>query len=241
MKHQPPARVNAEAVLAAVHSVGVECTEAQAQAIADHSNRVIETNQTMNLTRVTSPEGVLGLHVADSATVVALMLDMAPGDVLDMGSGAGYPGIVVQILLGWRTTLVESIKKKAAFLAQTVEEMGLPVQVLAERAEGLPVVSDARYDYVTARALSSLPSLVELAAPLLRRDGRLIAMKGAIEPEEISRGLQAGALCGLSLELEHRFQLPGGEQRAIIVFRKSGKSKIQLPRRSGMAQRNPLA
>lgn len=212
----------------------------QAALIRAHSEAVLETNRQFNLTRVTGPESVLSLHIGDSATALPYLNQSPPGDAADLGSGAGYPGIVLSILSGRHFVLVESVKKKASFLRQTAADLDLDVDVAAVRAEELALSRPGGFSVVVARALSSLPALVELASPLLVIGGRLIAMKARPTLEELAAGDAATRLCGMRRMRVTPFELPNGENRVVIEYERHGTVREHLPRRPGMAQRQPL-
>lgn len=241
MKHvadQPV--IQPEQVSEELARAGAVVSPEQALLIARHANAVLTANQTMNLTRVMDADGVLRLHIVDSATALAALAACPAGPLVDIGSGAGYPGFVLEILSGRPTTLVESVKKKAVFLAETATILDLPTTVLGERAEDVARQTPAAYACVVARAVSSLPSLVELAAPLLFKKGQLIAMKGPLGSDELLRGDAAAALCGMSRSSLSTFELTQGEKRTIVCYSKTGHPTQALPRRTGLAQRHPL-
>lgn len=241
MKHLRPAVINAQDVGAAISAVGGSGSDQELELIALHADAVLDENTRMNLTRVTEKSDVLRLHIADSATAMRALGDLVAGPIVDIGSGAGYPGIVLRILSGREVTLVESVKKKAAFLTAISEELSLGVEVLGERAEDVARVHPDAFAGVVARALASLPALVELATPMLMRRGRLIAMKGPLDQEELLRGDKVAKICGMSRISLDEFQLSQGERRTIVCYEKTRGSSVPLPRRSGMAQRHPLA
>ena len=110
-----------------------------------------------------------------------------------------------------------------------------------ELSEELAAENPSAASCVIARAVSALPSLVELASPLLLNGGRLIALKGPLTAEELTAGRAAAGLCGMRFVSEDRYKLPGGENRTVVVFQREGRSRTPLPRRPGMAQRHPLA
>ena len=225
----------------ALSGVAVACTESQAATLADHANLVVRTNADFNLTRITSPEAVLRLHIQDSALALPMVLGAPSGPILDMGSGPGYPGVVLGVLSERHVVLADSVRKKATFLERVVAELDLDAEAYWGRIEEIDSSRHRSFAVVTARGLSALPSVVELAAPVLRHRGVLIAMKGRIEEDEVRRGLTAARQCGLAeLAREHR-TLPGGECREIITFQRTATPRIALPRRTGMAQRQPLA
>lgn len=230
--------LNPAAVTEACGRAGVVVSPEQSATMVGHAALVVEANSRMNLTRLTSAHDVLNLHIVDS---VAFLPYVAPltGRVIDIGSGAGYPGIPLAIL-GADATLCESVKKKAAFLEMVVRELHLSCSVQPVRAEELATARPADADVVVARAVTSIAALVELAAPLLRVGGRLIALKGVPREEERDQSARAAALCGMRERSCDAYALPAGEQRTVLVFEKVGKPAIALPRRPGTAQRQPL-
>jgi len=230
--------LNPETITEALAAAGLTVTPAQASLLLRHVQLVLAANTRMNLTRITASADVLDLHIVDSLAFLA-HIEPPSGAVLDMGSGAGFPGIPLAIL-GYNVTLCESVKKKAAFLSETIEALELDCAVTPLRAEDLAVTSPAAFGTVTARALSSLPALVELASPLLQRDGRLIALKGRLETAERLQADAAARLCGMSPTEVVSYSLPRGESRAVCASRKTGRPRLVLPRRPGMAQRQPL-
>ncbi|MDO8846945.1 MAG: 16S rRNA (guanine(527)-N(7))-methyltransferase RsmG [Coriobacteriia bacterium] len=239
MKHEDPAAgIEVPRVMAVLQSCGVELTTEQATLLARHAELVLEANQHINLTRITAPEDVMRLHLADSLMFVNLVEPLR-GPILDVGSGAGYPGIPLAIM-GYDVQLCESVKKKAAFLAGSVQSLNLPVQVHAVRAEELAATAPGQYNTVVFRAVSSLASLVELASPLLRDGARAIALKAAVTEDERRAGARAGSLCGMKPVDERRYTLPSGENRTVLVYERTGSASTRLPRRPGLAQNHPL-
>lgn len=221
--------------------LGIEPSADRVAALARHLDMVDEANRAFNLTRV-DPESAVALHIVDSLLALPQLDDAPPGRFADIGSGAGFPGIPLAVLSGREVSLVESVKKKAAFLERVVAELRLKATVHPTRAEELASEAPGAYSAVTARALSALPSLVELAAPLLADGGRLVALKGRPEPEELARGVRAAALCGLTEVQVAERALPGTDiVRTIVVYQRTGRPTVRLPRRPGAAQRDPLA
>jgi 16S rRNA (guanine527-N7)-methyltransferase len=209
--------------------------------LARHARLVLAANETMSLTTI-SEDQFAGLHILDSLAALPY-LDSAPdGAFADLGTGAGYPGIPLAIASGRPVVLVESVRKKAAFLQAAAAELCLKATVHPIRAEELALTSAGSFVAVVARALSALPSLVELAAPLLVEGGLLICLKGAPAPAELERGDRAALRCGMKRVCSEEISVPFVEgQRTIVVFRRSGRASVRLPRRPGMAQRQPLA
>ncbi|MHB8925672.1 MAG: 16S rRNA (guanine(527)-N(7))-methyltransferase RsmG [Coriobacteriia bacterium] len=243
MKHfaDTPQTISSTMVRSALEEIALPCTEAQAVTIAGHANLVVRTNADFNLTRITSTEAILRLHIQDSALALPLLLDAPDGGMLDMGTGPGYPGVVLSVLSGRHVVLADSVRKKVTFLERVVAELGLDAEAYWGRIEEIEAARRRTFAVVIARGLSALPAIVELAAPMLIHHGILIAMKGRIEEDEVRRGVSAGRQCGLEMLARTHRTLPGGETREIITFQRTATPRIALPRRTGMAQRQPLA
>lgn len=226
------------------HKLGVEIDDACAERMLAHLALLLEANERVNLTAIRAFPDALRLHAADSAAILPHVAQAPAGRLADLGSGGGFPGIPIAICTNRSVTLVESIKKKAAFLEAAAHELGLDdsVEVHAVRAEEEAAKNPGSYSVVVARALSSLPSLVELASPLLAKQGHLIAMKGRLESDELERAERAAALVGMRQVRVSRYELPaGGESRSIVVYERVGRAGIKLPRNPGLAQKKPLA
>ena len=206
-----------------------------------HLDLLRAANERFNLTAI-KDEDWLWAHVLDSLSCVPEVEASLEGPLADLGSGGGFPGVPVALATGRDVTLVESVKKKAAFLADVVAALSLPGRVAAVRAEELALSEGGAFSVVTARALSALASLVELGSPLLKRGGRLICLKGGPRAEELESGAAAARLCGMSYSGSRAVAIPGSDAtRTIVVYERTGPAKIHLPRRTGMAQRQPLA
>ena len=180
------------------------------------------------------------VHIADSLAGLEVDAVREAARIVDLGSGAGLPGLVLAIERPEaEVVLVESVGKKCGWLERTIEELGLEnVRVACARAEEL---EEAPFGVVTARALAALPVLCEYAAPLLVEGGALVAWKGAVDAREEADGLQAAEVLGLVRE-EVRAVEPyaGSERRTLHVFRKVGPTPAGYPRRPGMAAKRPL-
>lgn len=233
--------LSCRAIRQALAQHGIATTDWQSEALAKHAAMVLEANRDFNLTRISSPADVLTLHVVDSAVAVAAVSAAPAGPVADLGSGPGYPGFVVAILSGRQAVLVESVRKKASFLERVAAELDIGVSVYANRAEELARERGGSFACVVARALAPLPSLVELAAPLLIDGGRLVAMKARPAENELASGLEAARLCGMRQVELVTLELAATHLRTLVVYERVGPPNDALPRRIGLAQRAPLA
>lgn len=205
-----------------------------------HLELVIEANKTTNITRISTwDEGML-LHVEDSLVGLPEVKEAPEGRLVDIGSGAGYPGIPLAIESGRATLLADSVGKKTAILASMVEDLGLDnVEVYTGRIEDLAREKAGVFAVVTARALAQLSVLMELASPLLQDGGRLVCYKANVSDEELQHALSLQERLGMSLVSDRAVEL-GDACRRIISFEKSGRPQINLPRKTGMAQKRPL-
>jgi 16S rRNA (guanine527-N7)-methyltransferase len=191
-------------------------------------------------TAVHDPRQALDVHLADSLAGLTVPSLRRAQRIADIGSGAGLPGIPLALALpAARVVLVESQRRKCAFLQRAIDALGLTnADVACARAEELPPQGS---DAVTARALASLPVLCEYAAPLLVEGGVLVAWKGAVDAAEDADGLAAAAALGLERE-EVRAVEPyeGSERRTLHVLRKIAPTPSGYPRRPGIAAKRPL-
>lgn len=205
-----------------------------------HLELVIEANSVTNITRITSwDEGML-LHVKDSLEGLTEILTAPEGKYADLGTGAGYPGIPLAIETGRETLLVDAVKKKTDILDSIISELGLKnVSTYHGRIEDLAREQYEAFSVVTARALAQISVLMEYASPLLCMHGRLICYKARIEDNELQHALSLQKKIGLKLVSDREIDLDGNIRR-IICFEKISKPEIRLPRKAGMALKRPL-
>lgn len=187
-------------------------------------------------------EAALDVHAADSLTALALDRVRTATAIADVGSGAGFPGLVLAIAVpGAAVTLIESVRRKCEFLEHAVEAAGIPnAHVVNARAEDWSDGAGAQ-DVVTARAVAPLGVLCEYAAPLLRLEGILVAWKGEVAADEAATGERAAELLGLrSEEAVRSAPYAGSVAHRLYVFRKIAPTPARFPRRAGMASKRPL-
>jgi 16S rRNA (guanine527-N7)-methyltransferase len=193
-----------------------EITDAQWDALAAFKARVLEVNKHMNLTAITDDEGFAVKHIIDSFT----LLPFLPRDasVIDIGSGAGFPGLVLRIMRDdLKITLLDSLRKRVNFLRETASELGFDdVECIHARAEE----HRESYDICTARAVSRLDKLVGYALPLVKKDGVFLAMKGHDVAEEIENAKAALKKFGGVVESVNIVEIAEGMKHSIIVVKK---------------------
>ncbi len=208
----------------------------------EHLMYVIQVNEYINLTRITDVHEALVLHILDSLTLLPYLPERS-ATVLDMGTGAGFPGIPLAACTDLNITLLDSVGKKIKADNAIISELNLGnVHGEHDRLESFALAHCAEFDYVVARALASLPMLIEYSSPYLRLGGRLVVSKGNPAEDELVSGNKAAEICGLQLVSSDSFDLPAESgHREIFVFEKVSSSSIELPRAVGEAKRNPLA
>lgn len=207
---------------------------------------LLSANRRVNLTRITAPEQIARDHLLDALAALPLLDRWAPDQVVDLGSGGGIPAIPLALARpDVRWTLVDSVGKKAAVLRDFAEALGMRnVAVLAERAEtlGRDPRHRARYAIATARACAPLPVLAELALPLMRIGGSLLAWKGPLDEhdDEVRRGgIALGEVGGGKPRIVGAGLAALGE-RCFVVAAKERATPPRLPRRPGEPGRRPL-
>jgi len=236
----------------AARDLGLILGSEHLRAFQVYYEELIAWNERANLTTITDCEEVQIKHFLDSLSCL-LAIDELPSaishmpsaKVIDVGTGAGFPGLPIKIIRPEvRLTLLESVGKKTDFLKHVVERLGLDgVEVLRGRAEefGRKPAHRERYDIALARALAELPVLVEYALPFCRVGGVFIAQKGAEIEEEIEAAQKAMATLGGRLRQVIEVQLPTlGRPRHLIVMEKVAPTPAKYPRRPGIPAKRPI-
>ena len=213
------------------------------QACVSHLDLVLQANKTTNLTRILNVEDAAVLHIFDSLVLLPYIENAPEGALLDMGTGAGFPGIPLTIATHRRATYIDSVGKKVDAVNSFVRALGLKhAHAVHDRLEEYARSHKKQFSVVTARALAPLPVLVEYAAPYLKDGGFFIVTKGNPSDEELASGMSAAKICGFTLLLNDAIDLPEGlGHREFIVLKKSHPASVSLPRANGMAKKNPLA
>jgi 16S rRNA (guanine527-N7)-methyltransferase len=220
----------------------LELSAQQHRRLHRYLDLLLEANQTMNLTRIEDRAEAERLHVGDALTLLPF-IPHGEQRVADVGSGGGVPGIPLAIARPDVTvTLIESTQKKAAFLSSAVRALELPnVEIFARRAEDL-AHSPRResFDVVVARALAMMNVLAEWCLPLVKKGGRLLAMKGAKVYEELPAAAKAIRTLNGAPPVVHPAQLPGAENHVIVEIAKAGRTDPKYPRTAAQVKAKPL-
>lgn len=202
---------------------------------------VIEKNKDLNLTRIDTKEKGMLLHIEDSLSCLE-EFKRQEGEFLDIGTGGGFPGVPLAIATGRTGVLIDSVQKKARAVQEMIEKLELENQIQARgiRSEELALEKGEEFTTVVARAVSSLPAVMELATPLLVPGGELIALRGKKDEVDLEDINHIADKLGLELISRRHIYISETYERTIYVFKKVSQTSIKLPRRKGMAQKRPL-
>lgn len=220
---------------------GIAVSDKQLELLDSFGALLTEKNKSVNLTSITDPDGIAVKHFADSISL--LKADIPQGaKVLDLGCGAGFPGIPLLIMRpDIKLTLLDSTGKKLDFVSEALDALGLEAEVLHGRAEELGQNPDYRekYDIVVSRAVAYLNTLCELALPLVKPGGTFIPMKGASAAEEAKAAYTAIKTLGGNLEKSIDFTLTDGS-RSLLIIKKLSPTPPKYPRHGSQISKKPL-
>ena len=219
--------------------LGLSLPEEVQNTLCAFGEAVIEQNKVMNLTAITEPTQVAKLHLLDSLSLLSLE-DLTGKKVIDVGCGAGFPGVPVKIACpGMQLTLLDSLGKRMQWLETVLPTLGVEAECVTARAE--EAVSDRResYDYATSRAVARLNVLLELTAPYVKVGGKVLAMKGTAAREELQEAKNAISRLGLQVEKVEEFPMDG-TAHTVIVLKKVKNTPPQYPRRYAKIKQMPL-
>ncbi len=235
----------AEILKKAAEEYGISLSETQLQQFDRYQELLVEWNQKMNLTALTEPKDVAIKHMIDSVSVYDEKWFSEGMSVIDVGTGAGFPGLPLKILCpSLKVTLLDSLNKRVKFLETVVSELGLSdivcVHARAEEAARQKQYRE-KFDAVVSRAVARLPILAEYDLPFVRVGGFFAAMKGAKYEEEAQEAKKAVKLLGGGEPVLREIKLPGLEdKRGIIYIRKEKKTPSVYPRKAGTPEKNPI-
>jgi len=225
--------------------LGIQLSSRQMAAFEHYERELLEWNARFNLTAIRDSESIRTKHFLDSLTCILAWRDNPPDSLVDIGTGAGFPGIPLKIFQpSLRLTLVESVGKKTEFCRHVVASLGLEkiaiIQARAEEVGRMPAMRE-NFDWAVGRAVANLPILVEYLLPLVRIGGGMLAQKGESAPAEAHAGERAIHLLGGRLRQLVRVHLPGvAEDRYLVIVDKIAATPPNYPRRVGVPAKKPL-
>ncbi|MCL4489302.1 MAG: 16S rRNA (guanine(527)-N(7))-methyltransferase RsmG [Chloroflexi bacterium] len=238
------ATMDLEELAAEARRLGLELTPRQLEQFDDYVRALLDWNMRLNLTGITDPNEIMVKHLLDSLSVAPLLNAPFHARLIDIGTGAGFPGIVLKIALPQLdVTLLEATGKKVQFLKHILVSLQIHgAEAIQGRAEdlGRDPAHREQYDYAVARAVADLATLVEYALPFLRVGGVFVAQKGIDVEEEIRGGGRAIRLLGGHLRETLPVQLPGLQVRHLVIVDKAAPTPPAYPRRTGLPEHKPL-
>lgn len=219
--------------------LGLTLSENQIDTLCAFGSAVVKQNAVMNLTAITEDTAVAKLHLLDSLTVLCCA-DLKGKRLLDVGCGAGFPGVPLAIACPEaKVTLLDSLGKRMKWLETVLPTLGIQAECVTARAEEAVASRRESYDFATSRAVARLNILLELTAPYVKVGGAVLALKGAAAREELAECKNAIRQLGLKLENVKEFPIDG-TKHAILILRKVAPTPRQYPRRYAKIKQSPL-
>ena len=218
--------------------LGLDLSEETKETLCAFGRAMVKQNEVMNLTGITDDKGVANLHLLDSLTVMTCG-EMGGKTLIDVGCGAGFPGVPLAIASGAKVTLLDSLGKRMKWLEEILPQLGIEAECVTARAEEAVATRRETYDFATSRAVARLNILLELTAPYVKVGGAVLAMKGTLAKEELAECGNAIKKLGLKLETVKEFPIDG-TNHAVIVLRKVAPTPKQFPRRFAKIKQSPL-
>lgn len=225
--------------------IGITLTSYQISLLEDYEQELDKWNERYSLTAIHEPDQVRVKHFLDSFSPMLVMKNTPVKRMIDIGTGAGFPGIPLKILLpDTEVVLVDSVNKKTDFCQHIIDRLKLRgITVIHDRVEHLAREKDFReqFDWAVARAVAQLATLSEYMLPFVKIGGRMLAMKGDQGPFETQKAAQAISLLGGEIQQVKRLTLPGvTEDRFLITIEKKATTPEKYPRRVGVPSKKPL-
>ena len=217
-------------------------SDAQIAQLEDFTARMLDTNKVMNLTRITDPKEIAEKHLLDCASLLQAA-DFSKKSVVDVGCGAGFPGMPLHILCpSCELTLLDSLGKRIRFLQGCIDAMNLSnIEAVHARAEEFAAKHREQYDFAVSRAVAQLNVLAELSLPLVKQGGAFIAMKSKDTDEELERAKKAIRLLGGEIEKIIDYTIPHTEiTHRLVLIRKKNHTPKQYPRPFRKISASPL-
>lgn len=232
-----------EKMIINVDKLGINLSEIQLKQFYNYMNLLIEWNKKINLTAITEPDEIILKHFVDSLTISKYISDGTK--VVDVGTGAGFPGIPLKIVRqDVDITLLDSLQKRINFLEEVINELNLEkIKTVHSRVEDFGKNKEYReeFDIATSRAVANLSTLSEYLLPLVKVGGKVISMKGSLIQEELENSKNAIKILGGQIEKVDEFDLPNSDiSRNIVLIDKIKNTPNRYPRKAGEPSKKPL-
>lgn len=227
-----------------LQELGIELTSEQLQQFIDYYEMLVETNKVMNLTAITELDEVIHKHFVDSLSIIKVF-KLSKERILDLGTGAGFPGIPIKIAFpDTEMVLMDSLNKRLVFLDGVIQKLGLKnIKTVHGRAEEYGKDKNYResFDLCVSRAVARLSSLSEYCLPYVKKGGYFVSYKSGKAEEEIAASANAFKILGAQLEQVKEFTLPGTDiERSLVIIKKVALTPSKYPRNAGKPSKEPL-
>ena len=222
------------------NKINIDLNDEEINNFYKYMNLLLEWNEKMNLTAITEPDEIILKHFVDSLTIKKYI--EKEDDLIDVGTGAGFPGIPLSIVNVGHIKLLDSLNKRILFLNEIINELELKnVETTHSRVEDFAKENREKYDIATSRAVAPLNILVEYLMPLVKVGGKCICMKGSDVSRETSDAEKAISLLGGKIENIDKIVLPDSDiERNIVIIRKIKETPLKYPRKAGIPSKEPL-
>lgn len=235
--------ISKELLLSSCEAMGIAISTDAADRFDKYAELLVDYNNKVNLTAITTPDGIVIKHFTDSLCL-AKFVELSEKKIIDVGTGAGFPGAA--LLCAYPEldiTMIDSVNKKLDFIRFLLNELGLKGgKVVTIRAEDAAKKAEYRenFDVVTSRAVASLNVLAEYSVPLVRVGGIFAPLKAVLSSEEDQRGSGAVANLGCKIKAKHKYTIPDGSEREIIIAQKVSQTSSKFPRAFSQISKKPL-
>lgn len=235
--------LNKELLCTTIQKIGVSIDDKAFERLDKYAQMLVETNKSFNLTAITEPDDVTVKHFADCLALFGKVNIPENAKIIDVGTGAGFPGLVLLLTRpDIKMTFLDSTKKKLGFIQNVLDETGISAEVVHARAEeaGQNPQYRENFDFATARAVANLTNLSEYCLPFVKVGGKFVSMKTAASDEEIASAKKAIGILGGKIEEDIIFDLTDGMPRRIVEIKKLSQTPTKYPRPSAKIAKNPI-
>lgn len=235
--------LNKELLYATIQKFGVEIDDNSFERLDKYAEMLVETNKSFNLTAITEPDDVTVKHFSDCLALFGMVDIPENAKIIDVGTGAGFPGLVLLLTRpDIKMTFLDSTKKKLGFIQNVLDETGVKAEVVHARAEeaGQNPQYREKYDFATARAVANLTNLSEYCLPFVKVGGEFISMKSAASDDEIKSAENAIGILGGKIKTDTVFDLTEEMPRRILEIKKISQTPTKYPRPSAKIAKNPI-